>query len=373
MKRSYLLCAGFGALVSICTGFAGSVETQPAQGHWEFGLTGLAFLPSGGNLDYAVSVAGRQPVEQSWTYHSVDPSLSPGWDLVLGYRFAQSENSIVADWLHLQSADGDLYQVSDPTAIGANVQFVAPPYDVGPAVFAIKAARSTARFGLDDVGLNGRHRFTITPKFHVDLLYGAKFLRIVQTVKTTFSDNQGYPAIPGLTLPVPADPNWYFTTTNTSNFLGAGPDIGVDLNYQLGDGFGVRAKTTATAAIGRVTRQDDFNSRATDPISRELKYNNQFLSAPNSTRVVPGLDAQVGVNYTHTMNNDDSVTVELGYRGAAYVNSISSVQPSSLVQRGTTAVPEFVTGVMAINSTSITDSTFSFNGPYLTLDFNFAS
>jgi hypothetical protein len=60
--------------------------------------------------------------------------------------------------------------------------------------------------------------------------------------------------------------------------------------------------------------------------------------------------------------------LEVGYRIAAYIDAISTIKPSSLVQPGTVfATPSFPTGTMAINATESKTYTFSFNGPYVSL------
>ena len=90
---------------------------------------------------------------------------------------------------------------------------------------------------------------------------------------------------------------------------------------------------------------------------------------PDTTQVVPGFDGKLGLFYNYTGVNIPKFNVELGYRFASYINGISTVNPSTLVQPGTYVVtPEFSTGTMAIVSSDIKNQAFNFNGPYIKLN-----
>ncbi len=342
-------------------------DQTPSTQKFGFHLTALYLQPSSNNLKYAVLVSGNQPYQQSWHNQSVNPDFSPAFDLGFNYIFPHSTYDVSLDWTHLNSNDSSSTQASTSTAV-ATVEFVAPPYDVGPGVFGIKRGESSVNFNFNNVTLNLNKTYMYDSNLQIKLSAGIDVLRIKQNINTTFSDYAGSPPISGQAYALPADPNFYFETENASKYLGIGPDVGASFAWDIMNGFGFAGDFLGTLTAGSMQAQDNFISNSTRLIALGISPSTQEITAPTTTQVVPGFDARLSAFYKHAWRNSFDVKFELGYRFAYYVNAISEISPDTLVQAGIDEViPEFATGTMAINSTTSSSNPFSMQGPYISL------
>lgn len=366
-KASKAICFFIGGL-SCSTVFADIQKEAPLNKKHDFYIEALFLQPNSDNLKYAVFVAGHQPLKQSWHNEEVQTDFSPAFEIGYRYHFPESAYGLSISWLYLNTFDSAHKQASENTDI-ATVEFVAPPYDVGPAVFGIKRADSTAHYNFNNVKLNVEKVFQHTSNFHTKVFAGANVIRLYQTVKTTFSDMAGSPNIPGQAYPILPDPLFFFETTNSSTYTGAGPDIGINLQYEANNGFGITGEFLATLTAGSISSKDQFKSASTRLRLLGITTSQQEITAPTTANVVPGLDTNVGLFYKYSCSHDLDLRLEAGYRFAYYFNAISEVYPNTLVQAGEdVSIPEFSTGTMAIGSTASDFSSFSLNGGYLKLE-----
>jgi hypothetical protein len=87
--------------------------------------------------------------------------------------------------------------------------------------------------------------------------------------------------------------------TVTSLFTGAGPRLGMKGQYALGD-FQLIGEVAGAALIGTAQSRIDFTTT-----SPALGINNQSLTSPNATRVVPSIDARLATAYTFAPSSTD--------------------------------------------------------------------
>ena len=352
--------------------FAELLKDEPISNNKAEVYAELLYLqPSSNNLKYAVFVSGQQPYSQSWHYQEINPSYSAAFELGLNYNFIQPQVSASLSWLHLNTSDSDFKQASQNTDL-QTVEFVAPSYEVGPPVFGIKRADSSVKFAFDSIELNAGKLFQYSDKLSAKVFGGLNILRVHQNLTTVFSDYAGSPATP-YSYALPPDPLFLFETQNVSKYTGAGPDLGLNVQYSVFKGFGLVGELLGTLTAGRMSVVDNFNSTSTRLVNLGLSPSYQAVTTPNSTEVVSGFDGKLGLFYRHTGPQQlSNFTLEAGYRLAYYNNAIGEVAPASLVQAGTVLItPEFATGTMAINSTEARSRNFTFNGPYANLKLAF--
>lgn len=370
--HSVLKILGSFILSSMCATAFADLSTITPTYKTHFYISPLYLQPGANNLKYAVFVSGNQPYQQSWQNQEIRPGYSPGLELGLTYAFPQSEYNASINWLYFNSNDSNAKQASESTDV-ATVQFVAPPYDVGPAVFGIKHANSSVNFNFNSLQLNVGKMFAYCPNVQVRVFGGLNVLRIEQNINTTFSDYAGSPLIPTQAYALPRDNDFYFTTKNSSKYLGVGPALGMAVKYELQNGFGIGGQFLGVLTAGSIHAKDNFISSSRRLIDLGLSPAQQYISTPNNTQLVPGLDSSLAISYSHSWNQSFSMMLEAGYRFAYYYNAISEVMPGTLVQaRENFAIPEFSTGTMAIQSTDYKQSPFSLQGPYLELSINLA-
>jgi len=328
---------------------------------------GLLYIkPYSDNLKYATFVSGTQPYYQSWHYQAIDPDYSPAFELGFNYAVPQTPYDAAVDWIHLDSSDTSFKQASRNTDL-MTVEFVAPPYEMSPPVFGIKRVNSKVKFEFDGILVNAVKSVTYGQHVQAKFFGGLNILRLNQRVTTIFSDYAGSPGTP-YSYPLPPDPSFSFKTETVSEYLGAGPDVGVNVQYKMDSGFGILGQFLGSLTVGRIKTQDNFTSTSARLTTLGIGTSRQYITAPNATQVVPGADGKLGLFYNYQKNSSLDLTIEAGYRIAAYLNAISTVNPGTLVQPGTVFVtPEFSTGTMAIVSTEATSRPFNFNGPYINL------
>lgn len=344
---------------------ASTTTVDPENHNKSFFYISLLYIqPNADNLKYATYVSGIQPYYQSWHYQAINPVYHPAFELGYSYAFKDKPYSASIYWLHLNSNDSDNKQAATGTDL-TTVEFVAPPFEMSPPVFGIKHVDSRANFVFDNILLNISKSIDYGPQLQTQFFGGISILNLNETVNTTFSDYVGSPATP-YSYATPPDPLYSFQLQNTSRFLGAGPNVGFGVQYETTSGFGVLGQVMGSLSVGTIKTQDDFYSASTRLKALGITTSHQQITAPNSTQVVFGADGKLGAFYHFHTDNLSRVTIEAGYRMAAFLNAIATVNPSTLVQPGTvTVTPEFATGTMAIVSTDTRSRAFSYNGPFI--------
>lgn len=123
---------------------------------------------------------------------------------------------------------------------------------------------------------------------------------------------------------------------NERTFNGFGPRFGADMNYMLGNGFGVYANGATALLIGR----SDFDNR----------FQNVFFGNSNNGNrnlMVPELEGKLGAKYTYPMAQGD-LTLDAGYLWINYFNAHHTVNANFF-------------------GTDVRESNVAFNGPYIGL------
>lgn len=331
-----------------------------------FNIDFLYIQPSSNNLKYATFVSGTQPYFQSWHYQEITPAFHPAVEVGYNYAIRDSLYSIGAKFTYLNSNDSDSKQASTNTDI-STVEFVGPPYEMSPPVFGIKHVSSTVNFNFNNLLLDVGKVVEYSSRLHARYYGGFDIFNLNQTITTTFDDYAGAPATP-YSYPLPPDPTFSFQTQNVSKYLGAGPALGMNFQYQMDSGFGFLADVLGVVTAGVSTTQDNFASTSARLTSIGIGLSQQQITSPNDTQVVFGADAKFGVFYKYLGKKLPNFTVEAGYRIATYINAISTISPNTLVQPGTVVTtPEFSTGTMAIVSTNSKTGPFNFNGAFFSL------
>lgn len=293
----------------------------------------LLFLqPGAGNLEYATLVTPFPVATPSWSNQSLTPGFSPAFGV--GARYMANEpNDIELNWTHLNTtANASVF--AEPT------QMVGPPYLIGPESALYKIARGTVQTAYDSVNLDGGHTFCAECSFQLRAFGGVAVARIGQTLTGTFQSPDG--------LAATAD-------TTHSLFTGAGPRLGMKGQYAIGE-FQFIGEVAAAALIGTAHSRIDFSTT-----SPALAGNNQSLTSPNATRVIPSIDARLAAAYTFPPGNYGLFKIEAGYRAAVYFDAVNQY---SLTQVPTSLMLPPV-GVFLATAQHL-QSNFTDQGPYVT-------
>jgi hypothetical protein len=298
----------------------------------------LSFLqPGAGNLEYGTLTTPLPLPTPNWANQALKPNFRPSFSI--GARYMADEfNDIQLNWTHLNTTTDDAFFAS-PT------QMVGPPYLIGPESALYKTGYGTVKHAYDAVNLDVGHTFCGDCSFQLRAFGGVEVARIGQNLTGTFESPGGIASS---------------SNTVTSLFTGAGPRLGMKGQYALGD-FQLIGEVAGAALIGSAQSRIDFTT-----VSPVLGVNNQSLTSPNATRIVPSIDARMATAYTFAPSTYGLFKVELGYKAAVYFNAVN--------EYSLTNVPTSLTlppvGIYLATQQHL-QSNFTAHGPYVTASWAF--
>ena len=312
---------------------AAGARTSNAPPRFEVSGSLLYLQPGAGNLEYGTLVTPFPIATPNWSNQSLTPNFSPAFRV--GARYMPNEsNDIELNWTHLNASTNGSFSA------GAT-QMVGPPYLIGPESALYKIAQGNVQSEYDAVNLDAAHTFCAECSFQLRAFGGVEFARIGQNLSGLFQSPDGTAS------------SGY--TTNSS-FTGAGPRLGLRGQYALGD-FQFIGEFAAAGLIG--TAQSRINFSTVSPAL--VGVNNQSLTSPNATQVIPSIDARLATAYAFPPGNYGQFKIEVGYQAAVYFNAVSQY---SLTQVPTMIMLPPVGVFLATEQHS--QSNFTDQGPYLT-------
>ena len=256
-----------GTMGPVCT--PGNVTVPCERNAWTFGGQALYLQPTGNDfLGTTITTGGD-------VFRSANPDWDWGFRLEAGYQFGTG-NDLNVNWAHFDNDSSNRFTFTD-----ADTGVTSRAFDrVNPKWDAVNVK----------IGQHVDFGDMKSIRFHA----GAQWAKVER--------DYGFGLVSGRT-----------TTGNVGNkFDGAGPRVGMDLNYGLGNGFGVYANGAMAVLVG----ETDFSLVSnTDNVAN-------FHGSKNS--VVPVLDGKVGISYTYPMAQGDLV-LDAGYMVVEYLNAFSDV------------------------------------------------
>nr|WP_233586550.1 Lpg1974 family pore-forming outer membrane protein [Legionella sp. km772] len=261
--------------------------------------------------------------------------------------------------MHLDSKDssaGQGNQILDES----HLAFVGPPFEMSPPVFGVRRVDAELKNNFDNVSINLEKIFSTSEEWlSAKISGGINFLYVKQTIATTFSDLVGSYPTP-YSYPLPPDPSFNFNIQSISQFIGAGPDLGVGIQLSLFKGLSLVGAASSSLNVGTVSVQENFKATSKRLQQTGIGLSRQQIITPNKTQIVPGFDGRLGLAYEIKSKQISSFSIEGGYRLMSYLNAISTTAPQTRVQPGINPeTPEFSTGTIAIVSTTQQDRPFN--------------
>ena len=311
---------------------APNIVISKPQPHFEVSGSLLYLQPGAGNLEYGTLVTPFPLATPNWNNQSLKPAFSPAFNFGLRYMPTEADD-IQLNWTHLNTT-------ANASFAGSPTQMVGPPYLIGPESSLYKVGFGAVQSKYDAVNLDGGHTFCTECPFQMRLFGGVEVAHIGQNLNGLFESPDGTAS------------SGY---TTTSSFTGAGPRLGFKGQYALGD-IQFIGEVAAAALIGTSQSRIDFstNSPAVGP-------NNQSLTSPNATQVIPSIDARLATAYSFPASTYGQFKIELGYQAAVYFDAVSQY---SLTQVPTSLMLPPV-GVYLATAQHL-QSNFTTQGPYVT-------
>lgn len=353
-----------------CTGFADrkEVKTDPmapmpvtvaSPGYLvETSFTALILQPYANNLDYAAEAlpfnyGNAQPaVSPSWVIPTISPDYQFGFDLGVSWIFHRAKSNLAAHWEWYHSSNE-----SDTKNVGGSNNMVGPFFEIGPDASTYKVAKGTTHFHLDEVRLDYGTYVCFGSLFQANLFSGVSFARIKQHHFTRF---QNFADTVVRTIDVPAQ------------FMGAGPEVGLDFVYQVIKGFEFVGNAKAALFVGTFKNSTTFSTLSNDLVLLgDANPNVQTTTVENKGGIVPAFQAKLGFAYEFCFWCCSMARLEAGYQAQIYLNAIRSIDMGSEVALAAVgSVGSATTGVYA-RTFDRTVSDFALAGPYIEIDVGF--
>jgi hypothetical protein len=301
--------------------------------HFEISGSLLYLQPGAGDLEYGTLITPLPITTPNWANQSLKPVFSPSFRV--GARYMPSEaNDIELNWTHLNSTANGAFSAA-PT------QMVGPPYLIGPESALYQNANGTVRSAYDAVNLDGGHTFCADCPFQLRAFGGVEFARIGQNLGGSFLDPDGSASM---------------SYNTPSMFTGAGPRLGLKGQYALGD-FQFIGEVAGAGLIG--TSQARINVSTISPAI--VGPNNQSLTSPNATQVVPSIEARLATAYAFPVNTYGQFKIEAGYQAAVYFDAVSHYALTSVP-----TAPMIPPVGIFLSTAQHLQSNFTDQGPYVT-------
>ena len=227
----------------------------------------------------------------------VNPSWGWGFQLEGSYHY-NTGNDFNLNWYHFRN--------SSSRTLAGPANYTGISFQTGWPVlnsnnFTVDTAYSSSNVAWDQVNIEFAQ--------HVD--FGEnKFARYHAGMNYSRVGNNGQVAISG-SSPLAFNNN----TTVTGVFNGFGPRVGLDLNYDWGNGLSVYGDGALSVLAG--STKSSFYVDSTSPSNISTLYN---FSRSN---VVPELDAKLGFMYTYAMAQGD-LSFDIGWLFTHYVGTFQA-------------------------------------------------
>jgi hypothetical protein len=358
-------------------------------------LEGLYLQPTNSDLDYAAvattnsaglnNVNGNNAVITNNTnVQTVDPDYNFGFRVGLGYTFEDSGNDVQLAWTHFNHTDSDSVTpdygsvLSTRYGVGAPLFYAHNLSQIGGTDVNDVHASSDVKTKLDSVDLDVGQYVDVGTRLRLRMFAGLRFAEVTSDMANTYSANHVHSAV-GTKPPETTTTDTVLVENYNSKFTGIGPRVGVDSVYHIGNCFGIVAHAAVALLVGEVESDSNgsFNSvRTTTGGAPDVTVNLTdldgdgsltvigTLDSNDSSRVVPVLDAKLGLNYSHAFENESILTIEGGYQATQYIDAVDRLDGSA---SGVSASPQAGPVAASVQS-SRTTSSVGFNGPYLSLN-----
>lgn len=277
-----------GTMGPVCT--PGNVTVPCERTAWDFGVYALYLSPAyNANHGYAGYGVVSDGVTSYYNHHDIDYDWGWGFKLEGSYHFSTG-NDLNLNWYHWKhDTDHSYAGLFIPELFGAGV--------VGGARWEPEWDAVNLEFGQHvDFGEFKDIRF------HAGLQYA----RIDHDFLIT-----GFEDI--LAAPYAARIN--------QKFDGIGPRIGMDMQYNFGNGFAIYGNGATALLVGDAK----FNTALSDAVL------GTFYASGSKTTIIPELEAKLGAKYTYALAQGD-LTLDAGWMFVDYLHAHHHITPAFAVR-----------------------------------------
>lgn len=357
MKKSFFVLAITGLTASL--GAYATVPTTAApfqliipnlESGFEFYASGFYLQPSSNDLNYAIVGNSNANLGVPNTSTAIqgniltnDPSFGLGFTLGIGYIFANSGNDIQVSWTSYNHATDDSFFTEPGQFLSSGTSFnefnYAGVYTIGPNTFTVVEylnAGSAINNKLNTIDVDMGQFLDIGTRLRMRMFAGLRAAQVEQDIQNTYHDMTDV----AITNAVGTSLAHFhhkddLKETFNSRFQGLGPLMGIKTSYNVWNCFGVTALVDAAMLVGKVDTSTNSwqrinlidNATNTSIFPEIFPVNIYSQNDDNIWRVVPAVDAKLGLNYSYIFRNRSAITLEAGYQSSYYLDAVDKVEP----------------------------------------------
>lgn len=315
-------------------------------------FSALFLKPGASNLGFAAEAKPIPLASPNWSIFNVCPKYSFGFDLGLRGIFHKQNTNIMMNWERFKSCHCSFRSAPVNNMVG-------PFFEIGPDAAFYTSALGSAFFYFNQINIDYGQMVDFGDRLHTNFFIGINVAQINQTISSFFAGTSSGDAGGAITKKI----------TVPIEYIGAGPQCGVEFTYCIASDLHLTGKTVATILMGRLDNYTTFNS--VSPLLPSVSSptpNFQTILVQKSTQVVPEFEQNLGLLYEFDLWCDALGSIEVGYQTKIFINALQSVDLSSEVLLPPDTPNEV--GVFA-RTFHKTLSNFSLFGPYISLDIGF--
>jgi hypothetical protein len=297
-------------------------------GVWSVGLEALYMEPTNSSFQYAQVEDLSAPASTSKN-KSVSGDHEWGGTIDVDYMFPGNSRDVKLAYTHLDMDNGSHVNVNSA------LQALDDPFGISPAIDA-DSARGHSDYDYDAVDLVFGQWIRVCDRLDLHPFGGLRYASIDMKDKGTYTFTSASET--------------YGVGRVKSDFDGIGPRAGLDAVVHVGSGV------SFVGTIGTSLLVGDIDAKFSDSayVLGVLDAGNSFKNS-DDTRIVPEVDARLGINYTYNFDPATAFGVELGYQAVNYFDVADKDYFDALVPN-------------TINNSE----DFGYHGPYLRVQLSMA-
>lgn len=334
------LIAAINTYAAVSTSSAPSYTSIPnLKSGFEFTAEGFYLTPVNSDLDYAAVINSTLSSTNTASMQKIKPGYGLGFRIGAGYIYPNSGNDVRLSWMHLNTSDSQSITAGDGQAI-------TPPFNTANnflGFVTFNQGQGSAKFNYDAIDLDAGQFVNFGTYLQMRMFAGLRYANIKRNLFSGIYDTVYKQT---------------FDINNYSRFSGLGPRAGIDAAYQVSNHFGIVSHIGVALLLGKIKTAAYIYAEGGSSLPGASLGNAVDLIADNVYRILPGIDAKLGVNYSYQLANNSVFTVEAGYQVTQYWNAIDRLN---------------FTGPTSPNSLNITSinrvsSGIGLYGPYLSVN-----
>ena len=259
-------------------------------------------------MHYAAAIPLPLPTP-NWNIFDIHPSFHFGFDLSFKAT-SKKDNTFRINWEHFTSHKSACISVGTQNMVG-------PFFEIGPDASPYIDATGKVKFRFDEVNVDMGHYIEFGNRLKVDFFGGVGVTSIKQTLDSNYSSTDG---------------SIVRTIKTPTSFIGAGPQLGASVMYNLCDELYFTGQGLCSLLSGSSKNHTKYTATS-------LLLANLGVSSPNKqqtcterrTLVLPAFEQKLGLAYAFIFKKRVLIHVEAGYQAQIYLGALQSVDIGSEV------------------------------------------